>query len=83
MGNEYEFSGSIVNPKTQAESKTFMLAGKVDGIVKTPSGLFLMEYKTTSKLMDDPEYKLWEDTQVGIYVSYLRDLGYYALGKLP
>ena len=50
VANEYEFDGTIINPRTGAESKTFSLKGKVDGIVKTPGGLFLMEYKTTSKL---------------------------------
>jgi len=76
VANEYEFDGAIINPRTKAESKTFSLKGKVDGIVKTSRGLFLIEHKTTSRLMDDPEDKLWEDTQVGIYVAYLRDLGY-------
>ena len=82
IANEYEFNGAIRNPRTGAESKTFMLAGKVDGVIKTSQGLFLIEHKTTSRLMDDPEDKLWEDTQVGIYVSYLRDLGYDIIGVI-
>jgi hypothetical protein len=41
-----------------------------------------MEHKTTSRLMDDPEDKLWEDTHVGIYVSYLRDLGFDIAGVI-
>jgi hypothetical protein len=32
--------------------------------------------------MDDPIDKLWEDTQVGIYVAYLRDLGYDIAGVI-
>ena len=32
--------------------------------------------------MDDPQDRLWEDTQVGIYVSYLRDLGYDIQGVI-
>ena len=79
---EHEFNGEIVNPRTGALSKTFAIKGKVDGIVKTDQGLFLLEHKTTSKLMDDPEDKLWEDTQVGIYVAYLRDLGYDIVGVI-
>ena len=51
IANEYEFNGAIVNPKTGAESKTFLLAGKVDGVVKTSEGLLLMEHKTTSRLV--------------------------------
>jgi len=79
---EHEFAGKIVNPRTGAESKTFSIKGKADGIVKTPKGLFLVEHKTTSRMMDDPVDKLWEDTQVGIYVAYLRDLGYDIIGVI-
>ena len=79
---EHEFDGAIRNPRTGAESKTFAIKGKVDGIVKTSNGLFLLEHKTTSRLMDDPIDKLWEDTQVGIYVAYLRDLGYDIVGVI-
>ena len=79
---EHEFDGQIINPRTGAESKTFAIKGKVDGIVKTDQGLFLLEHKTTSRLMDDPVDKLWEDTQVGIYVAYLRDLGYDVQGVI-
>jgi len=82
VASEYEFDGQIINPRTKAESKTFSLKGKVDGIVKTSQGLFLIEHKTTSRLMDDPEDKLWEDTQVGIYVAYLRDLGFDIVGVI-
>jgi len=79
---EHEFNGEIINPKTGAESKTFSIKGKADGIIKTDRGLFLLEHKTTSRLMDDPVDKLWEDTQVGIYVAYLRDLGFDIVGVL-
>jgi len=79
---EREFDGSIRNPRTGSVSKTFAMKGKADGIVKTSNGLFLLEHKTTSKLMEDPLDKLWEDTQVSLYVSYLRDLGYDITGVI-
>jgi hypothetical protein len=79
---EHEFSGDIINPRTGAESRTFSIKGKADGIVKTDRGMFLLEHKTTSRLMDDPVDKLWEDTQTGIYVAYLRDLGYDIVGVI-
>jgi hypothetical protein len=82
VANEYELDGQIVNPKTGYVSKTFAIKGKVDGIVRTPRGLFLVEYKTTSRFMDDPVDKLWEDTQVGIYVTYLRSLGFDIVGVM-
>ena len=79
---EKEFNGKITNPKTGSESRTFSIKGKVDGIVKTDRGLFLLEHKTTSRFMDDPVDKLWEDTQVALYVAYLRDLGYDIVGVI-
>ena len=79
---EHEFDGQIINPRTGALSKTFAMKGKVDAIVKTEQGLFLLEHKTTSRLMDDPVDKLWEDTQVSLYVSYLRDLGFDIVGVI-
>ena len=79
---EHEFDGKVINPKTGAESKTFGLKGKADGIVRTPQGLFLIEHKTTSRFMDNPVDQLWEDTQVGIYTAYLRDLGYDIIGVI-
>ena len=33
---EKEFTGEIVNPTTGAKSKSFVLAGKVDGVIKKP-----------------------------------------------
>ena len=79
---EHEFNGEIINPRTGAGSKTFVIKGKADGVVKTSRGLWLLEHKSTSRLMDDPVDKLWEDTQVGIYVAYLRDLGYDIVGVI-
>ena len=82
VASEYEFNGQIVNPQTGAKSKTFAIKGKVDGIVRTPRGLFLLEHKTTSRLMDNPRDQLWEDTQVGLYVMYLRELGFDIIGVI-
>ena len=58
------------------------MKGKVDAIVKNDQGLFLLEHKTTSRLMDDPIDRLWEDTQVALYVAYLRDLGFDIIGVI-
>ena len=43
---EKEFTGEIINPATGAKSKSFVLSGKVDGIVKKPDGSHcLLEHK--------------------------------------
>lgn len=73
---EHEFSCEIRNPDTDATSRAFSLAGKVDGIVLRRDGKYLLEHKTASHV--DAQYldKLWTDTQIHLYSLALRGLGY-------
>ena len=73
---EKSFIGEIRNPDTGRPSQTFVMAGKVDAIVKRPDGMYLLEHKTASTI--DASYldKLWTDTQIALYSHYLRQLGY-------
>lgn len=70
---EQTFAGPLYNPETGRPSRTFTLAGKVDGLVEQDGELFLLEHKTASTI--DSEYleKLWMDFQLLLYA--------YALGK--
>ena len=43
---EKNFEGPIVNPATGAASRSFVLAGKVDGIVRIGDEHFILEHKT-------------------------------------
>ncbi len=71
---EKEFTGEIVNPATGAKSKSFILSGKVDGIVKKPDGTYyLLEHKTASPIDGDYVGKLWTDLQITLYSFYLRE----------
>lgn len=73
---ETTFQGTIVNPATSAASRSFVLAGKVDGIVRIGAGHFILEHKTASQLDADYLERLWTDFQITIYAYYVeRALG--------
>ncbi len=79
---EKEFQGEIRNPATGATSKTFTIAGKVDGIVRIGQELYLLEHKTASAIDGAYLDKLWCDTQIALYTHYLRELGYPIVGVI-
>jgi len=70
---EKTFEGEIVNPATGATSRSFVLAGKVDGIVRMDSQHFLLEHKTASQIDADYLERLWTDFQIILYSKYLED----------
>ena len=45
---EKAFQGPIVNPASGAASRSFVLAGKVDGIVRIAGQNFVLEHKCVS-----------------------------------
>lgn len=68
---EKKFEGAIVNPKTGAASRSFVLAGKVDGLVKQDGQYFLLEHKTASQIDASYLERLWMDFQITLYAYYL------------
>ena len=68
---EKKFEGEIVNPATGAASRSFVLAGRVDGIVRIGTEHFLREHKTAGVL--DASYldRLWTDFQITLYAHYV------------
>ena len=68
---ERNFQGPIVNPATGAASRSFMLAGKVDGIVRIGGEYFVLEHKTAGQVDGDYLEKLWTDFQITIYAHYI------------
>ncbi|MHB9037062.1 MAG: PD-(D/E)XK nuclease family protein [Armatimonadota bacterium] len=67
------FEGRIVNPATGASSRSFTIAGKVDGIVRMrdTGEYYLLEHRTTSQLDGDYLERLWTDLQVSLYAHYI------------
>jgi len=68
---EKTFEGPIINPATGAASRSFVLAGKVDGIVRIGGEYFILEHKTAAQLDGDYLEKLWTDFQITIYAHYI------------
>lgn len=77
---ERSFDIPLVNPDTKALSRTFTLAGKIDGIVRLPDGrLAVLEYKTSGEDIGvDSDYwlRLRCDPQISQYALAARALGY-------
>jgi len=76
---EQTFDLPLVNPQTGAASRTFCLAGKIDGIVRLPDArLAVLEVKTAGEsIAPDAEYwlRLRCDAQVSQYVLAARAMG--------
>ena len=68
---EKTFEGKIINPATGASSRSFTLAGKVDGIVRQDGKYFLLEHKTASQIDSGYLERLWTDFQIHLYAWYV------------
>ncbi len=80
---EKTFEGKIVNPATGASSRSFTLAGKVDGVVRIGDEHYLLEHKTASQLGGDYLERLWTDFQIVLYSRYIEQtLGIRLAGVL-
>ena len=80
---EKTFEGKIVNPATGASSRSFILAGKVDGIVRIGDEHYLLEHKTASQLDGSYLERLWTDFQIVLYSRYIEQtLGIRLAGVL-
>ncbi len=81
---EQHFEIALVNPDTNGQSRTWKLAGKIDGIVRTSDGkVRILEHKTTrDQLTADSRYwtKLAIDGQVSGYYMGAKALGYEVEG---
>ena len=80
---EKAFEGEIINPETNAASRSFVLAGKVDGVVRVGDEHFLLEHKTAAAIDASYLERLWTDFQITIYAYYLEQaLGIRVAGVL-
>jgi len=80
---EKAFEGEIINPETSAASRSFTLAGKVDGIVRVGDEHFLLEHKTAATVDASYLERLWTDFQVTLYAHYVEQaLGIRVSGVL-
>lgn len=80
LAAERPFEIPLTNPDTGKPSRAFLLAGKIDAIVRLPDGrLAVLEYKTAGEdISSDSEYwlRLRCDGQISLYVIAARALGF-------
>jgi len=77
--SEQPFYLPLINPETNAASRNFMLAGKIDGIAKIDGRLVVLEHKLYSEdLNENSDFwrRLQLDHQLTIYLYAARHLGY-------
>lgn len=88
VANEDTFTLPLVNPETGASSRTWVLGGVVDKVVreKSTGRLLLIEHKTSSEAIEDPADPYWAklamDSQVSQYVLGAEALGFLVEGCL-
>lgn len=80
IGVEVPFTMPLVNPETNAASRTFQIGGKIDVVARHDGRMRGVEHKTTSSdIMPGSDY--WRlvsatDPQVSTYMAGARSLGY-------
>jgi hypothetical protein len=85
---EETFLVPLLNPETGAPSRTWVLAGKVDGVVRDrhTGSLLILEHKTTTENFADAADSYWTklamDFQVSQYFLGAEGLGHSAEGCL-
>jgi hypothetical protein len=80
IASELEFRLPLVNPTTGRKSRSWLFAGKVDGIAELPDGrLAIVEHKTSGQGLE-PESDYWKrlriDSQISLYWQAAKALGY-------
>ena len=80
---EVTFQCGIENPMSRGLSRTFRLAGKVDGLIQKRDGTqHIIEHKTASVIGGDYVERLWTDLQITLYTHLVRRSGALVNGVL-
>lgn len=77
---EQQFEIPLINPETNAPSRTYRIGGKFDGIIADRKGQLVLEHKTSGSDIE-PGSLYWKkvrtlDTQVSLYMNGARVLGF-------
>ena len=77
---EEQFTAPLLNPETGMPSRTWVLAGKCDGLIKQDGDNIVLEHKTTSDAIDSDADNYWQklsmDHQLSLYVIGAESLGF-------
>lgn len=66
---EVEYHLPIINPETGAKSRTFTHAGKIDVLAKYDAQHYIVEHKTTSDDISDPNGPYWRELEVSAQIN--------------
>jgi hypothetical protein len=58
------YKAPLINPDTQKPSRTYRLAGKIDALLQDGNRIVLVDHKTTSQDIQDPEGPYWRQLVV-------------------
>lgn len=72
---EKVFRVKLQNPRTLKTSRTFELAGKIDGLVRIENAYYILEHKTTSDINQNYIDALELKTQPVIYAMAMESVG--------
>lgn len=81
---EAEFRAPLINPETMHPSRTWVLAGKIDAILRRRSDgrVVVREFKTTSLDIEQDSEPYWlqlsMDSQISLYILGAESLGHQA-----
>lgn len=67
---EQIYQAPLYNPTTQAQSRTFTMAGKIDVIAELHGRTFIIDHKTTSQDIDNPDAPYWRQLVVEGQVNH-------------
>jgi len=67
---EQIYQAPLYNPKTQAQSRTFTMAGKLDVMAEIHGRTFIIDHKTTSQDIEDPNAPYWRQLAVEGQVNH-------------
>lgn len=73
---EVTLTAPLVNPETAAKSRTFDLGGKLDVIARYEGRLCLIDHKTTTQDITDPDSPYWRQLVVEGQASHYGILGW-------
>jgi len=79
---EREFEGPLVNPATGCPSRSFVIRGKVDGVVRRGDTYLLLENKTAASVSGDYIERLCMDLQILLYSHYVRECLEYPISSI-
>jgi len=79
---EQEFSGPLVNPTTGRKSRSFIMRGKADGIIRRGDQYLLLEHKTAGTISGDYLERLVLDLQILLYSFYVREVLDYPITEV-